>query len=38
MNFPDSCSINLGIVLPDHPGGGLWGPLFFAVLAKVAID
>lgn len=23
------------IVLPDHPGGGKWGPLFFAVLTKV---
>ncbi|KAK6085890.1 tRNA (cytosine-5-)-methyltransferase ncl1 [Seiridium cupressi] len=24
------------IVLPDHPSGGRWGPLFFAVLEKVA--
>lgn len=24
------------IVLPDHPRGGRWGPLFFAVLEKVA--
>ena len=24
------------IVLPDHPSGGRWGPLFFAVLTKVA--
>ena len=23
------------IVLPDHPGGGRWGPLFFASLRKV---
>ncbi|KAF2166208.1 hypothetical protein M409DRAFT_66699 [Zasmidium cellare ATCC 36951] len=25
------------IVLPDHPSGGRWGPLFFAVLTKTAI-
>jgi 16S rRNA C967 or C1407 C5-methylase (RsmB/RsmF family) len=24
------------IVLPDHPSGGRWGPLFFAILEKVA--
>ncbi|KAI1853288.1 hypothetical protein JX266_001994 [Neoarthrinium moseri] len=24
------------IVLPDHPSGGRWGPLFFAVLEKVS--
>ncbi|KAK7754780.1 hypothetical protein SLS62_003340 [Diatrype stigma] len=24
------------IVLPDHPGGGNWGPLFFSLLEKVA--
>lgn len=24
------------IALPDHPGGGKWGPLFFALLEKVA--
>lgn len=24
------------IVLPDHPSGGKWGPLFFAVLTKAA--
>ena len=23
------------IVLPDHPSGGRWGPLFFAVLVKI---
>lgn len=23
------------IVVPDHPGGGGWGPLYFAVLTKV---
>lgn len=23
------------IALPDHPGGGRWGPLFFAMLIKV---
>ncbi|KAK8040621.1 hypothetical protein PG991_000409 [Apiospora marii] len=23
------------IVLPDHPSGGRWGPLFFAVLEKI---
>ncbi|KAK1091798.1 hypothetical protein LTR48_005579 [Friedmanniomyces endolithicus] len=23
------------IVLPDHPGGGRWGPLFFAMMSKV---
>ena len=23
------------IVLPDHPGGGQWGPLYFSVLTKV---
>lgn len=26
------------IVLPDHPSGGKWGPLFFAVLTKVEGD
>ncbi|GIZ47681.1 hypothetical protein CKM354_001076600 [Cercospora kikuchii] len=25
------------IVLPDHPGGGRWGPLFFAVLTKTSV-
>lgn len=25
------------IVLPDHPSAGRWGPLFFAVLKKVAV-
>ncbi|ETS83174.1 hypothetical protein PFICI_05050 [Pestalotiopsis fici W106-1] len=25
------------IALPDHPSGGRWGPLFFAVLQKVAV-
>ncbi|KAI1502147.1 S-adenosyl-L-methionine-dependent methyltransferase [Biscogniauxia marginata] len=25
------------LVLPDHPGGGRWGPLYFALLEKVAI-
>ncbi|KAK4497160.1 hypothetical protein PRZ48_011610 [Zasmidium cellare] len=25
------------IALPDHPSGGRWGPLFFAVLTKTAI-
>jgi 16S rRNA C967 or C1407 C5-methylase (RsmB/RsmF family) len=24
------------IVLPDHPDGGRWGPLFFALITKVA--
>lgn len=24
------------IALPDHPAGGQWGPLFFAILKKVA--
>ncbi|KAI0601036.1 S-adenosyl-L-methionine-dependent methyltransferase [Biscogniauxia sp. FL1348] len=24
------------LVLPDHPGGGRWGPLYFALLEKVA--
>ncbi|KAK6839784.1 hypothetical protein PG987_005650 [Apiospora arundinis] len=24
------------IVLPDHPSGGRWGPLFFSVLEKIA--
>ncbi|KAI5361103.1 Putative SAM-dependent methyltransferase RsmB/NOP2-type, RNA (C5-cytosine) methyltransferase [Septoria linicola] len=24
------------IVLPDHPGGGRWGPLFFSVLTKMS--
>jgi len=23
------------MVLPDHPGGGRWGPLFFAMVSKV---
>lgn len=23
------------IVLPDHPGGGKWGPLFFAMVTKI---
>jgi len=23
------------IVVPDHPGGGGWGPLYFSVLTKV---
>ena len=23
------------VVLPDHPGGGQWGPLFFSVLEKI---
>lgn len=23
------------LVLPDHPGGGKWGPLFFALIEKV---
>ena len=23
-----------GAVLPDHAGGGKWGPLYFAVLTK----
>lgn len=26
------------IVLPDHPSGGRWGPLFFAMLTKVGVD
>lgn len=26
------------IVLPDHPAGGLWGPLFFVVFTKVKAD
>ncbi|KAK7972961.1 hypothetical protein PG996_007183 [Apiospora saccharicola] len=25
------------IVLPDHPSGGRWGPLFFAVLEKIPV-
>lgn len=25
------------IVLPDHPGRGKWGPLFFSILTKVAV-
>ncbi|CAJ2504815.1 Uu.00g122090.m01.CDS01 [Anthostomella pinea] len=25
------------MVLPDHPSGGKWGPLFFALLEKVAV-
>ncbi|KAF2211962.1 hypothetical protein CERZMDRAFT_42220, partial [Cercospora zeae-maydis SCOH1-5] len=25
------------IVLPDHPSGGRWGPLFFAILTKTSI-
>ncbi|KAI0392152.1 S-adenosyl-L-methionine-dependent methyltransferase [Xylariaceae sp. FL0594] len=25
------------LVLPDHPSGGRWGPLFFALLEKVAV-
>jgi 16S rRNA C967 or C1407 C5-methylase (RsmB/RsmF family) len=25
------------IVLPDHPSGGRWGPLFFAILTKIAV-
>ncbi|KAK5172970.1 uncharacterized protein LTR77_003092 [Saxophila tyrrhenica] len=25
------------IVLPDHPDGGKWGPLFFAMLTKVEV-
>ncbi|KAI1633717.1 S-adenosyl-L-methionine-dependent methyltransferase [Biscogniauxia mediterranea] len=25
------------LVLPDHPGGGAWGPLYFALLEKVAV-
>ena len=24
------------IVLPDHPSGGRWGPLFFCILTKIA--
>lgn len=24
------------IALPDHPGGGRWGPLFFAVITKIS--
>ncbi|KAK8024222.1 hypothetical protein PG993_012288 [Apiospora rasikravindrae] len=24
------------IVLPDHPSGGRWGPLFFAILEKIS--
>lgn len=26
------------IVLPDHPSGGKWGPLYFAMLTKVKIE
>lgn len=25
------------IVLPDHPSGGRWGPLFFCLLTKVGV-
>ncbi|KAI5919610.1 S-adenosyl-L-methionine-dependent methyltransferase [Camillea tinctor] len=25
------------LVLPDHPAGGRWGPLYFALLEKVAV-